>query len=82
MLGDFFLEYKAKKLFPLGVTFFALGHIAYIFTFLCIGEDKTAYYVLPLLFTATVMYLPLLFIMRRLKFKKFKKLKSDRIYNM
>lgn len=74
MLGDFFLEYKAKKLFPFGVVFFALGHIAYIFTFLCIGENKAVYYVLPVLFTATVMYLPLLFIIRRLKFKKFKKL--------
>lgn len=72
--GDFFLEYKSKRFFPLGVMFFALGHIAYIFTFLYIGENKAVYYVLPLLFTATVMYLPLLFITRRLKFRKFKNL--------
>ena len=38
ILGDFFLEYKSKKLFPLGAVFFALGHIVYSFTFLFIGD--------------------------------------------
>ena len=37
ILGDFFLEYKSKKLFPLGAVFFALGHIVYSVTFLFIG---------------------------------------------
>lgn len=41
MLGDFFLEYKSKKLFPLGAAFFALGHIVYSVTFLCVGNYKT-----------------------------------------
>lgn len=38
ILGDFFLEYKSKKLFPLGAVFFALGHIVYSVTFLWIGD--------------------------------------------
>ena len=41
VLGDFFLEFKAKKLFPLGVVFFALGHIAYSVTFLFTGTYKS-----------------------------------------
>lgn len=45
LLGDFFLEYKAKKLFPLGALFFALGHIVYAYTFLCIGAYKTLSYI-------------------------------------
>ena len=39
-LGDFFLEYKGKKLFPLGAAFFAVGHIVYSCTFLFAGEFK------------------------------------------
>ena len=38
LLGDFFLEYKRKKFFPLGAVFFALGHIVYSSTFLLIGD--------------------------------------------
>ena len=45
MLGDFFLEYKGKKLFPLGVVFFALGHIVYSITFLFAGVYKAAPYI-------------------------------------
>lgn len=41
-IGDFFLEYKSKKLFPLGAVFFALGHILYSITFLFIGEHNAA----------------------------------------
>lgn len=37
MLGDFFLEYKSKKFFPLGTVFFALGHLVYSYTFLFVG---------------------------------------------
>ena len=40
ILGDFFLEYKSKKLFPLGAVFFALGHIVYSATFLFIGNYR------------------------------------------
>ncbi len=40
VLGDFFLEYKGKRLFPLGVVFFALGHIVYSLTFLFVGEHR------------------------------------------
>ena len=52
-LGDFFLEYRSKKQFPLGVAFFALGHLVYSYTFLCIGDYKalsykTVYWVLQL----------------------------------
>lgn len=39
-LGDFFLEYKSKKLFPLGTAFFALGHIVYSYTFMCIDAHS------------------------------------------
>ncbi len=45
LLGDFFLEYKAKKLFPLGALLFAFGHIAYAYTFLCVGAHKILSYV-------------------------------------
>ena len=41
-MGDFFLEYKSKKFFPLGAVFFALGHIVYSVTFLFIGEYNAA----------------------------------------
>ncbi len=40
ILGDFFLEYKAKKLFPLGAAFFGIGHIVYSYTFLFLGTYK------------------------------------------
>lgn len=42
MLGDFYLEYKAKRFFPVGVVFFALGHIVYSLTFLFIGAYKAS----------------------------------------
>lgn len=40
VLGDFFLEYKGKKLFPLGAVLFALGHIIYSVTFLLVGNHR------------------------------------------
>ena len=40
MLGDFFLEYKSKKFFPLGAEFFGIGHIVYSCTFLFVGTYK------------------------------------------
>ena len=40
VLGDFFLEYKKKRYFSIGVVFFALGHIVYSLTFLFAGAYK------------------------------------------
>ena len=74
VLGDFFLSYKNDKYFPVGMAFFALGHIAYIITFLCIGKDKTAYYAIAVSGAAIILYIPLFLIIRRLKFKKFREL--------
>lgn len=59
-LGDFFLEYKSKKLFPLGAIFFALGHIAYSYTFLCLDaknlvSDIIAVAVITLILSAFVL---------------------------
>lgn len=34
MLGDFFLDWKERKTFFLGVLFFTIGHLIYIYTFL------------------------------------------------
>ena len=42
VLGDFFLDYKSKKLFPLGAVFFALGHIVYSLAFLFTGTCKAS----------------------------------------
>ena len=39
-LGDFFLDFRKNKLFPAGVAFFALGHIAFSIAFLLAGESK------------------------------------------
>lgn len=50
-LGDFFLEFKGKKYFPLGAAFFAVGHIVYSLTFLCIG----AYGALTDIFTVVII---------------------------
>ena len=51
ILGDFFLEYKSKKLFPLGAVFFALGHIVYSVTFLFIGNYNAASHIWAVLGT-------------------------------
>lgn len=59
-LGDFFLEYRKKRLFPVGVAFFALGHIAYSAAFLFMGENKAFSHVaavlgLTLVITAAIV---------------------------
>lgn len=41
VLGDFFLSYKNNRYFAVGALFFALGHMAYAYTFLCFGDYKT-----------------------------------------
>ena len=60
VLGDFFLEYKSKSLFPIGAAFFALGHIVYSVTFLCTGNYKAfsdiwAVAAITLILTAAVL---------------------------
>lgn len=75
LLGDFFLEYKAKKHFPLGVVFFALGHIVYSVTFLCVGNYKALSHIeivvgITLVLTAVV----LIFAKVKLSLKSKKKL--------
>lgn len=40
VLGDFFLEFKGKRYFPLGAAFFAVGHIVYSLTFLFVGAYR------------------------------------------
>lgn len=42
VLGDFFLEYKSKKFFPLGTVFFAVGHIFYSCSFLFFGAYRAS----------------------------------------
>ncbi len=70
MLGDFFLEYKAKKLFPLGVVFFALGHIVYSITFLFIGVNKASEHMSAVLgITVAVTVLIVAFAKTKLKLK-------------
>lgn len=74
VLGDFFLSYKNDKYFPVGMGFFALGHIAYIVAFLSLGQGKSLYYTVPLLLLTAVLYGCVLMIIRRLKFKKYGKM--------
>ncbi|MBQ6614100.1 MAG: hypothetical protein IIX18_02150 [Clostridia bacterium] len=59
-LGDFFLEFRSKKLFPLGAVFFAFGHIVYSYTFLCVDasnivSDISAVAVITLILSAAVV---------------------------
>ncbi len=68
MLGDFFLEYKAKKFFPLGVVFFALGHIVYSYTFLCIGDYEALSYITAVI-TVTVAVTVIITAIAKTKFK-------------
>ncbi len=74
-LGDFFLEYKKKKFFPVGVAFFALGHIVYSFTFLCVGNYKSLAHITAVAgVTAALTAVILLFAKMKLRLKGKKKL--------
>lgn len=74
ILGDFFLEYKSKKLFPLGAVFFALGHIVYSLTFLFIGECNAADHIWAVLgITLAVTAMIFAFAKTRLRLKGKKK---------
>ncbi len=67
VLGDFFLSYKQDSFFTAGMAFFALGHIAYIITLSAVGEGKA---LLPAVGLSVIMYLSLIYLIGRLKFKK------------
>ncbi len=54
IFGDFFLSYKNDRYFYIGVLFFALGHIAYSYTFLCIGDYRADTYT-ACVFTVTAV---------------------------
>ena len=73
ILGDFFLEFKKKKLFPLGAAFFALGHIVYGYTFLCVG-DYQADIIYVAAITAVLTVLVMAFAKAKLKLKGKKNL--------
>ena len=74
ILGDFFLEYKSKKLFPLGAVFFALGHIVYSLTFLFIGECNAADHIWAVLgMTVVIMAMIFAFAKTRLRLRGKKK---------
>ena len=74
ILGDFFLEYKSKKLFPLGAVFFALGHIVYSITFLFIGYFNAATHIWAVLgMTVVVTAVIFAFAKRKLHLKGKKK---------
>ena len=75
MLGDFFLEYKSKKLFPLGAVFFALGHIVYSVTFLFVGDYSAISYIWGVLgITIAVTAVIFAFAKNRLHLKGKKKM--------
>ena len=64
VLGDFFLSYKEDKYFPVGVLFFALGHIVYSVTFLLVGEIKAIDYIVPVLILTVIMFIPVIYIIK------------------
>ncbi len=75
ILGDFFLEYKSKKLFPLGAVFFALGHIVYSVTFLFIGNYNAASHIWAVLGTTlTITAMIFAFAKAKLRLKGKKKM--------
>lgn len=75
ILGDFFLDYKSKKLFPLGAVFFALGHIVYSITFLFIGNYNAASHIEAVLgMTVVVTAMIFAFAKAKLRLKGKKKM--------
>lgn len=75
MLGDFFLEYKSKKLFPLGAAFFGIGHIVYSCTFLFVGTYKALSHIEAVAgITIVLSAVTLLFAKVKLRLKGKKKL--------
>ena len=75
MLGDFFLEYKSKKFFPLGAAFFGIGHIVYSCTFLFVGTCKALSHIeIVVGITLVLSAVTLLFAKVKLRLKGKKKL--------
>lgn len=75
ILGDFFLEYKSKKLFPLGAAFFGIGHIVYSCTFLFVGDYKALSHIeIVTGITLVLSAVTLLFAKVKLRLKSKKKL--------
>lgn len=75
MLGDFFLEYKSKKFFPLGAAFFGIGHIVYSCTFLFVGTYKALSHIEIIAgITLVLSAVTLLFAKVKLRLKGKKKL--------
>ncbi len=64
VLGDFFLSYKEDRYFPVGILFFALGHIVYSVTFLLVGEMRAIDYIVPVLILTMIMFIPIVFIIK------------------
>jgi len=64
VLGDFFLSYNGDKYFPVGVLFFALGHIVYSVTFLFVGEMRAIDYIVPVLIMTVILFIPIVFIIK------------------
>lgn len=63
-LGDFFLSYKNDRYFPVGVGFFALGHIIYSFTFLLIGETKAIEHIIPVTVMTLILFIAVVYIIK------------------
>ena len=60
-LGDFFLEYKSKKLFPLGTAFFAFGHLIYSYIFLSVSTQNVISDIIAVsVITSVLVYAPVL----------------------
>ena len=75
MLGDFFLEYKSKKFFPLGAAFFGIGHIVYSCTFLFVSTYKALSHIEIIAgITLVLSAVTLLFAKVKLRLKGKKKL--------
>lgn len=75
ILGDFFLSYKNDKYFLYGVILFALGHIVYSFTFLCVGEYRALPHIVYIaVITVTINALTVIFAKVKLSLNGKKKL--------
>ncbi len=64
-LGDFFLSYKNDRYFPIGVGFFALGHIVYSITFLFVGKMNASGYIIPVAVMTVILYLPVICVIKK-----------------
>jgi uncharacterized membrane protein YhhN len=63
-LGDFFLSYKNDRYFPVGMAFFALGHIVYISTFLVAGNYEIIGSVIYIIISAVILFVPVAYVVK------------------